>query len=121
MTLGTVICWIAWGLIVYTTDPTGAPWFIFLFFYLSLLLALIGSFSLIGLLYSTIRRKQKSIIFRQVRKALRQGILFAALVTGALFLRGNDMLSIWTSILLIFAIVVFESMFLSKANPRKRS
>lgn len=120
MLLGTILCWIAWGLIVTSTDPTAAPWFVFFFFYASLFLALIGTFSLLGFGWRIWQHKQESVIFRHVRKTFRQGVLFAALVISALYLKSQEMLTLWTSILLVFVLVVFESFFLSQTTPRKK-
>ena len=115
MLLGTVLCWVAWGLVAGSTDPTNAPWYIFFFFYASLFLALMGSFSVIGFLVSHVKHKQPSVLFAHVKKSFRQGILLAMIVVASLYMKGHDVLSWWSALLLVFSLVVFESVFLSQA------
>lgn len=118
MLLGTIICWVALALVIRSTDPTTAPWFIFFFFYASLLLALLGTFTLLGFLWRIWQHREAVVLLRHVRKTFRQGILFAALVTGALYLRAHSWLTWWSILVLLFALVVIESLFLSRGNPR---
>lgn len=116
MLLGTIICWVAWALVIRSTDPMTAPWFIFFFFYASLLLALLGTFTLLGFLWRIWQHREAVVLLRHVRKTFRQGILFAALVTGALYLRANSWLTWWSILVLLFVLVVIESLFLSRAR-----
>lgn len=115
MLLGTIICWVAWALVAGSTDPTHSPWYIFFFFYASLFLALVGSFSVIGFTASHIKHKQPSVLFAHVKKSFRQGILLAMIVVASLYMKAADMLTWWSALLLIFSLLVFESVFLSQA------
>lgn len=116
MLLGTIICWVAWALVIRSTDPMTAPWFIFFFFYASLLLALLGTFTLLGFLWRIWQHREAVVLLRHVRKTFRQGILFAALVTGALYLRAHSWLTWWSVLVLLFVLVVIESLFLSRTR-----
>lgn len=118
MLLGTVICWIAWTLVIRSTDPTTAPWFIFFFFYASLFLALLGTFALLGFLWRIWQHRETVVLLRHVRKTFRQGIFFAALLTGSIYLKAHGWLSWWSLLLVIFILVIVESLFLSQTHPR---
>jgi len=118
MTVGTLLCWVTWWLIVDGTDPGGSPWFIFFFFYASLFLALLGTFSLAGFLIRITQTKQEEVLFRHVRKTFRQGIFFALLLTAALYLRGQGLFNWWSTLLLLFFLVTIESIFLSHTRVR---
>lgn len=118
MSLGTLICWIAWTLVIRSTDPTTAPWFIFFFFYASLFLALVGTFALLGFLWRIWQHREVVVLLRHVRKTFRQGIFFAMLVTGSVYLKAQDWLSWWSILLFIFVLVIVESLFLSHTRPR---
>lgn len=118
MLLGTLICWTAWALVLRSTDPTTAPWFIFFFFYASLFLALLGTGALLGFLWRIWHHREDMVLLRHVRKTFRQAILFAALVTGALYLKSNAWLTWWTTLVLLFMLVLIESVFLSRTHSR---
>lgn len=117
MSLGTLLCMVAWVQILRTSDPHTAPWFIFFFFYATLFLALLGSFSLTGFLWRIWRKREAMILFRHVRKTFRQGVLFALLVTSALYLKSHAWLTWWSTMLLILALVLVESIILTKTKP----
>lgn len=117
MLLGTLICWVALALVIRSTDPATAPWFIFFFFYSSLFLALLGTFTLFGFVWRIWQRREAVVLLRHVRKTFRQGILFAALVTCALYLRAHGWLTWLSALLLLLFLVVIESVFLTR-NPR---
>ena len=105
------------------TSPQEAPWYIFFFFYASLFLALMGTFAVAGFIISSIKHKQPSVLFAHVKKSFRQGILLAMIATAALYMKSADMLTWWSAIVLVFGLVVFESLFLSQAfgkKPRKK-
>lgn len=119
MGLGTALCWVTWWLIVSASDPLQAPWFIFFFFYTSLFLALLGTFSLLGFLWRISKQKHEEVLFRHVRKTFRQGIFFAALVTAALYLRAHELFNWWSTLLLIFFLVAIESIFLTHTRVRQ--
>jgi hypothetical protein len=73
MSIGALICWLAWFFVLGSIDPTQAGFFGFLFFYASLFLALTGTFSVIGFLIKKIVLKNDQVIFHHVRSTFRQG------------------------------------------------
>lgn len=114
MSLGTILCAVAWVQIIRTSDPHTAPWFIFFFFYATLFLALVGSFSLTGFLWRIWRKREAMVLFRHVRKTFRQGVLFALLITSAVYLKSQALLTWWSTMILILVLVLIESVILTK-------
>ena len=116
MSLGTILCAVAWVQIIRTSDPHTAPWFIFLFFYATLFLALVGGFSLVGFLWRIWRKREAMVLFRHVRKTFRQGVLFALLITSAVFLKSQALLTWWSTMIVILILVLIESVVLTKTQ-----
>lgn len=111
--LCTVLCWLAWVLILLRINPYDAGVIGFLLFYTSLFLALVGTFSLAGL---GMRRicKRHELQFRQVPVSFRQGVWFALFLVIMLFLQSQDMLTAVNVFLFIMAHTVIELFFLSR-------
>ena len=80
MSLGTLICWAAWVVIINTFAPNTAGILGLLFFYVSLFLALVGTFSVIVFLIRRVIIKNDEVIFRHVRRTLRQSIVVSTLL-----------------------------------------
>lgn len=110
--LGTVLSWIAWGMVIFNFDPNRVSWLQFIAFYVSLFMALGGSiFIIIDWLKSKIFKRQL-LIFR-VRASIRHGILFSILLLGWAFLRSQGLLAWWVLLLLILILTVLEFFFIS--------
>lgn len=109
----TILCWIAWGLILFRIDPQAAGAMGRVAFFISLLFALTGTFSLIGL---GLRLKfvREPVIFRQTSIAFRQGILLGCLLTGGLILQATGFLRWWNLIAYLLILTVIEFLFLSR-------
>ena len=106
MTLGTILCWIAWVFILFNINPAEAD--SLGFFYLSLFLATVGTFSVLGF---TVRRaiiKNDEIIFRHVRHTFRQGVFLSLLLIITLFLSARDLFNWLIGLLLILVFIGLE-------------
>ncbi|MFH1142701.1 MAG: hypothetical protein ABIH67_00505 [Candidatus Uhrbacteria bacterium] len=117
MLVGTACAWLSWLISLYTTDPTETSVLGFMFFYLTLFIALVGSLTIFG---SAIRvfLKKPNVISRQAFIAFRHGFLFSLLIIGSLILISFDVLRWWSIILLITVLVCFELFFLTSRRPR---
>ena len=115
---GTLLCWAAWMLVVVFLDPASAGWLGFGFFYSSLYLASVGSFSLIGMGIRLLLVKE-SAAFRQVAVAFRQAFFFGFLVVAALFLQSKNIFTWWNMVLLVAALtlVEFAILILKRREP----
>lgn len=108
MSVGALICWLAWFFVLSSVDPTQAGLFGFLFFYASLFLALAGTFSVIGFLIKKIILKNDQIVFHHVKSTFRQGMLIAGVIIFGLILLQIKLLTWWDGILLILLFAVIE-------------
>ena len=113
MSIGTITCWIAWVCVLINTDPFLSSWLVFLFFYISLFLGIIGSVSIVGLILQTIIIKTEDIIFRNVKKTLKQGVLVGFFTIFVLLLQQFRFLGWWNAILIFVLFLLIEGVVLS--------
>ncbi len=112
MIITTLICWIAFGFVLWTVNPEITNWIGFLLFYLSLFLALVGSAAIVGFLIRFIWLKHE-LVFNSVKTAFRQSFLFAILIVVVLFLLSKDLFT-WLNLgLLIVGLSVLEFFLIS--------
>ena len=108
MSVGALVCWLAWFFVLANIDPEQAGVFGFLFFYTSLFLALTGTFSVIGFLIKKIILKNDQAIFHHVKSTFRQGMLVATTIIAGLILLQTELLAWWSAALLILLFVIIE-------------
>ena len=108
MSVGALICWLAWFFVLGSLDPSQAGFFGFLFFYASLFLALSGTFSVIGFLIKKIILKNDQIVFHHVKNTFRQGVLLAMVIILGLILLQVKLLTWWDAILLVMLFAAIE-------------
>ena len=113
MSLGTILSWGAVGLIMRTFYPTDIQSTVLIIFYISLFLALVGTFSLAGFILRILLLKQQLLVSRHVAISFRQGILLALLLIVALILQSKSMLSWWSALLAVLALTILEFFFIS--------
>ncbi len=118
MSIGTVLCWIAWGSIVYSLDPTAGGAFAIIFFYSSLFLAVLGTVSVAGFFGRWLLIKHDEVVFRHVRRTFRQAIIAATLVDLTLILLHAGLLRWWNSLLLILLGFLVEAVFFTNRKYR---
>ncbi|MBD3359915.1 MAG: hypothetical protein GF365_04390 [Candidatus Buchananbacteria bacterium] len=117
MLLATIACLLAFLAVVYFFDPFAGGIWALLFFYLSLFLTLIGSFSVFGLFVRLIFTKEK-LVLKKVIISFRQAIWFSLLIIISLHLKSLDLLAWKNIILLILAFTLLELFFMSyKTKP----
>jgi len=117
MIVGTILAWTAWTINLFTTDPTQTSILGFMFFYITLFIALVGSLSILG---SGIRVLiiRPDVISRQVYVAFRHSILFALLIIGCLILISFDVLRWWSILLFMIVLVCTELFFLTSKSVK---
>lgn len=111
--LSTVLCFLAWTLILLNVDPLTTNWQGFILFYSSLFFALVSLFTLVDFFIRS-RVSLNKPIFTQVGISFRQGILFSVIAVGTLILQGLKMLSWQNALLLISGIVILEFYFVNQ-------
>lgn len=120
MAMGTIMCWIAWFFILLNIAPEQAGIVGFLFFYVSLFLGVVGLFSVTGLLLKKQSSQKDDIIFRQVKRTFKQGILFGSFIILSLLLLQFDLLFWWNAILLALLYIVLEGAIISGRKYNNR-
>lgn len=105
MVIGTILCWVSWFFVILNIDPFEANLASFIFFYVSVFLALIGTFSItLFLLYRSIK-KNAIPVYYYVQKSFRDSIIVAAFATILLYLQGSGLMNMWNFIILMSATV----------------
>ncbi|KKR21313.1 MAG: hypothetical protein UT48_C0010G0061 [Parcubacteria group bacterium GW2011_GWE2_39_37] len=115
MLIATSLCWLGWGMILFTINPTTTNLLGFSLFFISLFLAITGTAAIIGFLVRFILLKHE-LAFRSVKDAFRQSFLFAFLMIAALFLLSKGLFS-WTN--LVFLIIGLSSLELFLISNKK--
>jgi hypothetical protein len=120
MSIATLAVWMIWMFVLTTIDPTitGGPGFIF--FYLTLGVAFMGTFTILGCAMRRLFRR-KEMIYRQVAVSFRQAILLAMLMIAALFLFGKGLFTLWNMVILVTAFSFLEMACLFSRRTKFRS
>ncbi len=117
MALSTTLCWIGVFSIVNIVDPLESPTLGLVLFYAALSLALLGTFSALGMLSRTALRRHEAVT-RHIASSLRQSLLLTALVVGALFLQSRTILTWWNLLLFAGTLVFLEFFLISFRSSR---
>ena len=117
MTTATIVAYIVFLSVIYYFDPFVAGNVAVGFFYASLWLALVGTFSIIGFILRHFFTHSK-MAFREVLISFRQGIWLALLIIVSLMLKHAGIFSILSVALLILALAVLEVFFINNSIKR---
>lgn len=115
MSLVSVCAWIAWFIVVHTTDPTKSGFLGFFLFFTTLGISLLSSVTLFGTLIRVWLKKDQ-VVYRHVVRSLRQGLILTALFLTALILSGVGLLVWWVLMLLVLIATVFELIFIGSTE-----
>lgn len=114
--LGTsLFAWAGFFTVIFKFDPFANTSVSLAFFYLSLFIALSGSFTLIGY-YFRIWLYRNEIFYIHLNMSLRQGVLLALIAVSCLVLLMLKVLTWWSGGLLIAAALLLELYFASKED-----
>ena len=113
MSIGTLICWLIWIIVLGNVDPKESGIIGLLFFYLSLFLSLTGTFSVIGFFLRKKFVKNEIVVFKHVRHTFRQGILISLILIVSLLMLQFHWLNWLTGVLLVLLFLILESIMLS--------
>ena len=117
---GTVFAWSALALIMTMVDPVTARPVVFAVFFASLILALTGTFSILGFVSRVAILGKSFELSKQVAVTFRQASILSLLIAAALFLQSRSMLTWWNAVLAVALATVIESFFIT-AGMRVRS
>lgn len=110
MILGTIICWIAWGIVIINIDPFTATTGSFALFYSTTYFALVGTISLLATPLRAFFTQRNEATYKYVEKGFKDGAIISFVLVVMLFLQAQQWLSPVTAITLILA-TVFISFF----------
>jgi len=118
MFFGTLVASAAFVLILTSVSPSDAGVLMYILLYVTLFCATLGISTIVGLISRMLFLREAHSIPQKVEISFRQGVLFGCLVTAALILKGNDMLTWWNSLLLIGAVSSIEMAFMGLSSNR---
>jgi hypothetical protein len=107
MFIATVLCWTAWGFVIFNVDPYQASTLTFVFFYLSLLLSLLGTISLILFSVYSFFGREPLPMFRYVQRSFRDSMILTLVIGVLLYLQSKGWLHVWNFGLFMGAILCF--------------
>ena len=108
MILATAIAWLGFFIIINNFDPISGNWIVFTMFYAVLVLAILGSLSLIGYWWRRLLNRRKEMSRFLVSESFRQAIIFSAVAIIALWLQASRILTWWNILLLIVSATLLE-------------
>lgn len=117
MSVGTLFCWLAWIFVIFKISPIDSGIVGIFSFYLSLFLAIVGTFSVLGFLIRGFILKNEDAVFRQVKNTFRQSIFVSTVVTLMLLMLSKGWLYWWTALMLMMSFVFIEAyLFTNRKN-----
>ncbi len=114
MSIGTLLCWVAWFFVITNIAPDEAGIMGMIFFYTSLFMALVGTVSVIGFAIRKKLIKNEDAVLRHVSHTFRQSIFIAGLAIITLYLKAHDLLAWWNLVLLVVLFIVLEGVVFTK-------
>jgi hypothetical protein len=112
LTACTALCWLTFGLAVNYTNPNTAGWLGFSFFYLSLFVSIVGTFSLVGFVFRMVFNKDEKI-YKKIDISSRQSIILGLLFIIALVLQSQRFLTWWNFVILLVIVSLIEIFLIS--------
>jgi len=108
----TIVAWLSFFLVVSNFDPNQANTAVFVFFYVSLFLSVLGSLAILGFWWRKIWRHKKELSYKSAAESFRQAIIFSIILVVALILQSSRLLTWWNILLLIIVATLFEFLIL---------
>ncbi|MFA5829090.1 MAG: hypothetical protein WC843_01150 [Candidatus Gracilibacteria bacterium] len=108
-----VLSWIAWIVVLNKLDPFASTGVSLGLFFLSLFVALICTFTVVGF-YFRVWLNKNEIYYNHINIAFRQGVLLTFLAVGSLAFQLLGVLTWWSGLLFIAAITLVEFYFMAK-------
>ena len=111
--LAAVLSWVSWLLVIFKLSPYESMGISLAFFFLTLFIALVASFSVLGF-YFRVWLLKNEIFYKHINIALRQGFFLALITVFCLVFQMIRVLHWWSGMLLIVITVLLEAYFSSK-------
>lgn len=106
----SLLCWATVVVMLWNVDPFEATPVHFLFFYMTLFLAIAGTVSSILYMGYHLWGDVQVPVFRYVKKSMGQGVAAAGIATVLLVLQANRFLNLWTLLIIVLLIAFYFSL-----------
>lgn len=113
MAVTTLLCWSAFGIVIFRIDPYTGGFLGLLLFFVSLFFAVWGTLSLLGFVLRFILLRN-TVPFRYIGTSLRQAFWFAVILCLSLFIVTQEIYAWWMSLLLILGFSILEGFFIAR-------
>lgn len=121
MAFATLLGWGVWVLVLFYIDPTVTDIVGFVFFYASLFLSLLGTYSVIALALKVAFIKNDVIIFRHTKKTFKQAFIFSTYLIISLFLLQRNLLNWWNFFILTSLYMFIEGTILTNRKQNTQN
>ncbi|PWB38477.1 MAG: hypothetical protein C3F02_03935 [Parcubacteria group bacterium] len=108
MLVATIIAWAGWSVVLVNFNPSEGGVTVFLIFYCFLFLALLGTFSVLGLWLRQLVNKDRGLVRMMAMESFRQALVLSGVLIAALWLQAMRILTWWNLLLLIILAAVIE-------------
>jgi hypothetical protein len=112
MIVSTIVAWLSWFLIVFYVNPDESGISSLILFYFTLITGLIGTLTLIGMLYRIVFKGRRDVLSREVKISFRHAILLSAIAVGSLALSASEYLYWWVILVFIAVACIIEYLFI---------
>ena len=120
MIVSSVLCWVAWAIVIINIDPFQSGLFGFFFFYITTFFSLLGSLSIIAFLIYRFFSRDALAMFHYVKKSFHYACLISLLAIILLFLQGNRLLNWWNFGAFALLVVLVASFLFSTKNSHAK-
>jgi len=120
MGIGTTLAWVGWIIVLNIINPEEAGIAGLIFFFALLFLALLGTISILGLLYRIGIRKRTDMVMREVRVAFRHALLLSGIAVIALWFSSQDWLRWYAIVGFMLFVAAVEYVFLVFIEAERR-
>ncbi|HRY60320.1 MAG TPA: hypothetical protein P5096_02995 [Patescibacteria group bacterium] len=111
----TCVFWVVFLSILFFINPYNAKAEIFILFFISLLIALAGTWTITEFRLVT-KYRGMDALNRKLSNSFRHGFMTSLVISGLLFMQGLRVLKVWDAVMFVLAIALFEAYFLTRGN-----
>jgi len=116
MSIATILCWFAFGVVIVNIDPMTTGQAGFFFFYASLYLSIVGTLALLFFFNYHWFDRPSQPLYKYVERSFRNGLLLATGLVVILFLQAHHLLRLWN--LAIFVVLLTGILLLLWTKPK---
>lgn len=119
MGVGSLLAWGSWFIVIFQVNPDEAGFVGLVLFYLTLLIALVGTFTLFGIFFRAYIKKRHHVLSREVKIAFRHALFLSVMAVACLALSVHSWLRWWVFLLMLGVIAAIEYVVLVIQEGRR--